>query len=250
MEERNINRFVEAQRQSYEEAFNEIKKGKKISHWMWYIFPQIHGLGRSDTAKYYEIKSINEAIEYMNNNYLYNNLINISEELLKLKTSNAIEIFGTIDAIKLKSCMTLFNYVLQPELNTVLQFRNYRINEKIQENRRTNIFERILEKYYKGESDLKTIDIIENEIFVYGIVQEHIDSMEFNEREIAENLVLKYSEIAPVAIDALGEFDGVNIGNREKREEWYRLLTDEEFNIFSKFEELGVIQSAKEARNN
>ena len=250
MEERNINRFVEAQRQSYEEAFEEIKKGKKSSHWMWYIFPQIHGLGRSDTAKYYEIKSINEAIEYMNNNYLYNNLINICEELLKLKTSNAIEIFGTIDAIKLKSCMTLFNYILQPEFNTVLQFRNYRINEKIQENRRTNIFERILEKYYKGESDLKTIDIIENEIFVYGIVQEHIDSMESNERKIAKNLVLKYSEIAPVAIDTLGEFDGVNIGNREKREEWYRLLTDEEFNIFSKFEELGVIQSAKEARNN
>ena len=74
--------------------------------------------------------------------------------------------------------------------------------------------------------------------------------MESNEREIAEDLVLKYSEIAPVAIDCLGEFDGVNIGNREKREEWYRLLTDEEFNIFSKFEELGVIQSAKEARKN
>ena len=91
---------------------------------------------------------------------------------------------------------------------------------------------------------------ITDEIFVYGIVQEHIDSMESNERKIAEYLVLKYSEIAPVAIDTLGEFDGGNIGNREKREEWYRLLTDEEFNIFSKFEELGVIQSAKEARNN
>ena len=67
----------------------------------------------------------------MNNNYLYNNLINICEELLKLKTSNAIEIFGSIDAIKLKSCMTLFNYILQPEFNTVLQFRNYRINKHI-----------------------------------------------------------------------------------------------------------------------
>ena len=217
MAERNINRFVEAQRKSYEEAFEEIKKGKKISHWMWYIFPQIHGLGKSNIAKYYEIQSINEAIEYINHNYLYKNLINICEELLKLKILNAIEIFGSIDAIKLKSCMTLFNYILQPEFNTVLQFRNYRINEKIQENRRTNIFERILEKYYKGESDLKTIEILEQEIFIYGIVQKHIDSMEDSERKIAEKLVLKYSEIAPIAIDALGEFDGANVKNREKR---------------------------------
>lgn len=103
---------------------------------MWYIFPQIHGLGKSNTAKYYEIQSINEAIEYINNNYLYNNLINICDELLKIKASNAIEVFGSIDAIKLRSCITLFNYILQPEFNNAMEFRNYKINKKIEEGRK------------------------------------------------------------------------------------------------------------------
>ena len=250
MEEKNIDRFVKAQKEYYEDAFSEIKQGRKLSHWIWYIFPQIHGLGKSDTAKYYEIQSINEAIEYINNNYLYSNLINICDELLKLKTSNAVEVFGSIDAIKLRSCMTLFDYVLQPELNNILQFRNYRINEKIEAKRKNDTFRKVLEKYYKDESDSKTIELIENEMYVYGKVQERIDTLQSKEKKIAEKLVLKYSEIAPVAIDALGEFDGSNIKNREKREEWYKSLTEEEFKIFSKFEELGVIESVKLARNN
>lgn len=248
MEEKNMNRFVEAQKQHYEEAFYEIKQGKKISHWMWYIFPQIHGLGKSNTAKYYEIQSIKEAIEYINNNYLYNNLINICKELLKLSISDPIEIFGITDAMKLKSSMTLFNYILQPEFNNVLQFRNYTINEKIQDTRETEIFRKILEKYYKYESDLKTIEIIENEMFVYGMVQEHINSMQGRERKVAENLLLKYSEIAPIAIDMLGEFDGVNVENKGKRELWYRSLTEKEFRIFSEFKELGIIEIAEEIR--
>lgn len=120
MGEKDINRFIKAQEKYYEDAFSEIKQGRKLNHWMWYIFPQIHGLGKSNTAKYYEIQSINEAIEYINNNYLYNNLINICDELLKIKASNAIEVFGSIDAIKLRSCITLFNYILQPEFNNAM----------------------------------------------------------------------------------------------------------------------------------
>ena len=248
MEEKNINRFIKAQKQYYEEAFYEIKQGKKTSHWMWYIFPQIHGLGKSNTAKYYEIQSIKESIEYINNNHLYNNLINICKELLKLSISDPIEIFGITDAMKLKSSMTLFNYILQPEFNNVLQFRNYVINEKIQDVRETEIFRKILEKYYKYESDLKTIEIIESEMFVYGMAQEHINRMQGRERKVAENLLLKYSEIAPIAIDMLGEFDGVNVENKGKRELWYRSLTEKEFKIFSEFKELGIIEIAEEIR--
>lgn len=250
MGEKDINRFIKAQEKYYEDAFSEIKQGRKLNHWMWYIFPQIHGLGKSNTAKYYEIQSINEAIEYINNNYLYNNLINICDELLKIKASNAIEVFGSIDAIKLRSCITLFNYILQPEFNNAMEFRNYKINKKIEEGRKTDIFKKVLEKYYKAESDLKTIELIENEMYIYGIVQEHINNLQFNEKKIAENLVLKYSEIAPIAIDGLREFDGCNVENREKREEWYKSLTKEEFEIFSKFKELEVIESAELARNN
>ena len=74
--------------------------------------------------------------------------------------------------------------------------------------------------------------------------------MQVDEREIAERLVLKYSEIVPIAIDDLGEFDGVNIDNCVKREQWYKSLTENEFAIFGKFKELGVIDIAKEIRYN
>ena len=73
----NIQRFIDAQKLNYEEAFLEIQQGYKRSHWMWYIFPQIHGLGSSQTSKFYAINSIDEVRDYLNNEYLYTNLINI-----------------------------------------------------------------------------------------------------------------------------------------------------------------------------
>ena len=77
-----LDRFIKAQEKFYEIALNEIKNGIKLSHWSWFIFPQIKGLGQSETAQYYAIKSIEEAKKYLDNSYLYNNLINICNELL------------------------------------------------------------------------------------------------------------------------------------------------------------------------
>lgn len=159
-----INRFIKAQHYYYQNALTEIKQGKKIGHWMWYIFPQIHGLGQSETSKYYEIQSINEAIEYINNNFLYNNLIEICKELLEQETTDIIEIMGYIDAIKLKSSMTLFDYILKLDIDIVLEITNYKITEKIENKKQTDIFRKILEKFYNGEEDSRTIQIIENEI--------------------------------------------------------------------------------------
>lgn len=133
-----LERFIIAQERAYDIALNEIKKGKKQTHWMWYIFPQIAGLGTSTTSKYYGIKSIEEAKEYLNNELLNARLVEISNTLLELDTDNPIEVFGVIDSLKLKSSMTLFSYVSGNE-----------------------IFNKVLDKFFNGEKDQVTIQICE-----------------------------------------------------------------------------------------
>ena len=103
-----LSRFISAQQQSYKTALKEIRNGKKSSHWIWYIFPQIEGLGRSSTAQYYSIRDLQEARDFMDDPYLSHNLIEISEALLGLSSNNATEVMGIPDDMKLRSSMTLF----------------------------------------------------------------------------------------------------------------------------------------------
>lgn len=133
-----LERFINAQKKNYSIALNEIKKGKKVSHWMWYIFPQLEELGSSNISKYYGIKNKEEALEFINNDYLKNNLIKISEYLYKLD-NNVEDILGYPDYLKLKSCMTLFNYVAPDIL----------------------IFQKVIDKFYDGEKDKETLNLIE-----------------------------------------------------------------------------------------
>lgn len=133
-----LDRFIKAQENTYYIALNEIKNGRKRSHWMWYIFPQIKGLGMSDASRFYGIDSVIEARAYLDNEILGARLREITGELLKLNENNPFDIFGTIDTIKLKSCMTLFNYVSDED-----------------------IFMDVLEKFYNGEIDDKTIFLCE-----------------------------------------------------------------------------------------
>jgi uncharacterized protein (DUF1810 family) len=132
-----LERFVEAQEHSYEVALAEIKSGRKRSHWMWYIFPQIKGLGHSSTAQYYAIQSRAEAEAYMNHPVLSKRLLEISEELLKLDSNDAGEIFGYPDNLKLKSSMTLFSLVS-----------------------RKTVFKRVLDKFFDGEIDKRTVELL------------------------------------------------------------------------------------------
>lgn len=132
-----LERFVKAQDQSYENALNEIKRGRKRSHWMWYVFPQIKGLGYSSTAQYYAIQNKEEAKEYLNHPILSKRLVEISEELMKLESTNANEIFGYPDDMKLKSSMTLFSLVSEQE-----------------------IFKKVLDKYFDGKIDERTVEIL------------------------------------------------------------------------------------------
>ena len=130
-------RFLTAQENTYVIALSEIKNGQKRTHWMWLIFPQIKGLGTTEISIKYSINDIDEAISYLNHPVLGERLKEISEELLKIKGKSASEIFGSPDDKKLKSCMTLFSLV----------------------SHKPNAFQRVLEKYYKGEKDEKTLEI-------------------------------------------------------------------------------------------
>lgn len=131
-----LDRFIEAQKEDYDMAFREISNGRKRNHYMWYIFPQIKGLGQSSTSRYYGIDGLEEAKEYMENEYLSNNLIKISQKLLELETDDPIEIFGSTDSKKLKSSMTLFELVSDNE-----------------------VFSLVLEKYFDGNRDERTLDL-------------------------------------------------------------------------------------------
>ena len=101
-------RFIEAQADTYKAALQEIRKGRKETHWMWWVFPQYKGLGQSELSKHYAIQSKAEAKAYLAHPILGRRLLECMNALLDLKTNNAVEVFGEIDAQKLKSCMTLF----------------------------------------------------------------------------------------------------------------------------------------------
>ena len=135
--EHNLERFLSAQERSFETALSEIKKGRKQSHWMWYIFPQIQGLGYSETSKFYAIKNLDEAREFLMHPILGERLIRICNELLKLPEHNANKIFGSPDDLKLKSSMTLFAS-LGGE----------------------SAFDLVLEKFFNGTRDNKTLELI------------------------------------------------------------------------------------------
>ena len=110
----NIDRFVDMHKLNYEVALQEIKNGYKRSHWMWYIFPQLKDLGRSSTSKFYGIENIDEVKEYMGNDYLKNNMLEICNELLK-QDGDIRYIMGYPDYLKLNSSMTLFEYAFPEE---------------------------------------------------------------------------------------------------------------------------------------
>ena len=131
-------RFLDAQSNSYEQALSEIKSGRKRSHWMWFIFPQLQGLGYSETARFYAIKDLQEARLYLQHPVLGPRLIEISKALLALEGKTANQILGNPDDLKLRSSMTLFASV--PGADPV--------------------FQAVLDKYYRGGADEKTLQLL------------------------------------------------------------------------------------------
>jgi uncharacterized protein (DUF1810 family) len=137
-EDRTLKRFMDAQSKDYPIALLEIKQGRNKTHWIWYIFPQIQGLGFSETSKFYAIRNRQEADEYLKHPVLGNRLIEISQALLGLEGNNATDIFGSPDDLKLKSSMTLF--------------------ASLQETH--SVFQKVLDRFFHGMRDRKTEEIL------------------------------------------------------------------------------------------
>ena len=133
-----LSRFIKAQETDYEIALSEIRSGHKRSHWIWYIFPQIAGLGFSSTAQYYAIKDRKEAEGYLKNDLLRERLVEISEALLQLESNDAGDVMGYPDDLKLRSSMTLFREVA-PEID---------------------VFQKVLDKFFEGKPDQRTIELL------------------------------------------------------------------------------------------
>ena len=104
----NLQRFLDAQERTYNTALSEIRAGRKQSHWIWYIFPQLKGLGQSYNSNYYGLDGVEEAKAYFAHPVLRQRLLEITEALLQPRNMSATEILGSIDAIKVQSCATLF----------------------------------------------------------------------------------------------------------------------------------------------
>lgn len=136
--ENNLQRFLIAQETDYKLALSEIKNGRKRSHWIWYIFPQIQGLGFSETSKYYAIENIDEAEAFLKHPLLGSRLIAICKALIHLKENNASEVMGSPDDMKLKSSMTLFSVVDNAD----------------------EVFQAVLNKFFNGEKGQATLQII------------------------------------------------------------------------------------------
>ena len=130
-----LSRFVEAQERDYDTALAEIRAGEKVSHWMWYIFPQIAGLGASPTSRFYAITGVDEARAYLDHPVLGPRLRACAEALLALQGRTAVDVFGGVDAMKLQSSATLFAAVDLPG----------------------SVFHRLLDLYFGGDRDPRTV---------------------------------------------------------------------------------------------
>ena len=132
-----IDRFLEPQKTSYAIALEEVRNGRKVSHWMWYIFPQLRGLGRSNDAWYYGIADLSEANAYWEHPILGQRLREVTQAALELSETDPVKIFGWTDQMKFRSCMTLFAQVSQDDL-----------------------FTQALDKFFGGQEDPMTLELL------------------------------------------------------------------------------------------
>lgn len=132
-----IERFIEPQKTSYAIALEEVRNGRKVSHWMWYIFPQLRGLGQSNIAWYYGIEDLEEAKAYLTHPVLGQRLREITQTALELSETDPMKVFGWPDNMKLRSCMTLFAQISEDDL-----------------------FARALDKFFGGQKDSMTLELL------------------------------------------------------------------------------------------
>ena len=133
-----LDRFVQAQEDDYDQALAEIRNGRKVSHWMWYVFPQFDGLGMSATSRRYAIRSVDEARAYLRHPVLGPRLTTCAQAVRGVSGRSAHDIFGSPDDMKLRSCATLFAHV-SPE---------------------GSVFQQLLDQYFQGRPDARTLELV------------------------------------------------------------------------------------------
>ena len=134
----NLDRFIQAQEEVYADVLAELQNGRKRTHWMWFIFPQVEGLGRSALATFYAIKNLDEATQYLNHTVLGTRLLECSNTVLGLQGRSVEDVFDWPDDLKLRSSMTLFTYVAGSG----------------------SIFDEVLQRYFQGERDQRTLELL------------------------------------------------------------------------------------------
>jgi uncharacterized protein (DUF1810 family) len=139
-DEVDLTRFIEAQNSgnAYESAIRELRAGRKLTHWMWFVFPQVAGLGRSATSRYFAIRSLGEARAFMRHPVLGPRLAECAQILADLAERDAVSIFGEVDAQKLHSSLTLFAHAA-PDVP---------------------IFERLIDRFFGGTQDPSTLELL------------------------------------------------------------------------------------------
>ena len=138
MDKFNLNRFIKPQEETYSSAMDELKSGSKYGHWMWFIFPQLEGLGSTEMTKKFSIKSIEEAKAYLKHAILGERLLESCEILLKLEDVSISDVMGFPDDLRLRSSMTLFESASS----------------------KNSIFSKVLDEYYESSRDNKTLDLL------------------------------------------------------------------------------------------
>lgn len=141
MADTDLDRFVSAQEQTYGQALAQVRRGRKSGHWMWFVFPQIAGLGMSPTAQHYAIADLDEARAYLAHPVLGDRLRECTRAVADSQAGSAQAIFGGIDTMKLRSSMTLFEKASQAESDGQL-------------------FAAVLDRYFEGERDGKTLELL------------------------------------------------------------------------------------------
>ena len=136
----NLQRFIDAQKHQYQDAIHELQNGRKRTHWMWFIFPQLDGLGHSDITQHYAIKSADEAHAYHDHPLLGARLIECTLTVLNINGQTVLDIFGYPDNLKFHSCMTLFSAISEPD----------------------SVFELAINKYYNSKPDQSTLNILQH----------------------------------------------------------------------------------------
>lgn len=134
----NLKRFIDAQSGCYEQAMTELRAGKKRSHWMWFVFPQIAGLGKSTTSEFYSISTIDEARAYLNHPVLGDRLVSCVQQVNAIEGQSVHDIFGSPDDLKFRSCVSLFSSVAEKD----------------------SVFAKAIAKYCPDGADPQTLDLI------------------------------------------------------------------------------------------